>query len=614
MPKINAIKWQIVLTIASLIAIILHFLLRFYNSSYENLPLFFIIIIGGVPFVAQIIAKIYQKNFGADLLAAIALAGSAATGEYIAATLIVFMVASGQSLEIYASRKASFALEALAKRIPSIAHRRANGIIVDISLDQIAIGDEIVIYPHETCPVDGVIIEGSGSMDESYLTGEPYHILKTLGSLVLSGAINENNLIIIRAQKAAQDSRYSKIMEVMKEAEERRPRITRLADEIGAIFTPIALIFAAGAWYFSGDILRFIAVLTVATPCPLLIAIPITVVGAISLAAKRGIIIKDPTVLERLPTCSTAIFDKTGTLTYGEPKLTEVVAAQGFDADDVLQKTASLERYSRHPLAMAIMQAAAQKNLKLLDAKEVAEQSGKGLVGIVENQEIIVTSRKKLLQQNPDLASNIAKTDSGLECVIMIDQKYAATLRFHDAPRSDSHSFVSHLGPEHDFKKIILLSGDRESEVNYLAALLDIEQTYASQSPEQKLEFVKKETALAPTLFMGDGINDAPALTAATVGLAFGQHNSITSEAAGAVIMENTLTKVDELIHISIDMRKIALQSAVGGMALSLGGMWLAAIGSISPAQGALLQEAIDVVAILNALRITWQHKVKSDV
>ncbi len=560
------------------------------------------------------IINILNKGFGADLLAIIALVGSILTAQYIAAALLVFMLVSGKALEKYASRKASSVLEALARRVPSIAHLRNKNIITEITISKIAIGDEIIIYPHETCPVDGSIIEGSGAMDESYLTGEPYQILKTVGSLVLSGAINGDSVIVIRAEKLAEDSRYAKIMEVMKEAEERRPHLMRLADEIGAIFAPIALIFAAATWYFSGDILRFIAVLTVATPCPLLIAIPITVIGAISLAAKNGIIIKDPTVLERLPTCSTAIFDKTGTLTYGEPKLTEILVAQGFAADDILQKTASLERYSRHPLAVAIKNSLEEKKLELLEATEVSERSGQGLRGIVSGQEIMITSRNKVLKQDPQLASIIAVSGSGLECIIMINQKYAATLRFHDAPRADSHSFINHLGPEHNFKKIILLSGDRESEVNYLAALLDIKQTYASQSPEQKLELVKNETALAPTLFMGDGINDAPALTAATVGLAFGQHNNITSAAAGAVILENTLTKVDELIHISIAMRKIALQSAGGGMLLSLVGMGFAAAGMLSPAQGALLQEIIDVVAILNALRITWSVKVVSDV
>jgi len=548
------------------------------------------------------------------MLAIIALIGSLLMAQYLAAALLIFMLLSGKALEKYATNKASSALEALAKRVPSVAHRRANKIISEIAISDIAIGDEIVVYPHETCPVDGVVIEGRGSMDESYLTGEPYQILKTLGSLVLSGAINGDGVIVIRAEKLAQDSRYAKIMMVMKEAEERRPQLMRLADEIGAVFAPLAFTFAAATWYFSGDILRFISVLTVATPCPLLIAIPITVIGAISLAAKNGIIIKDPTVLERLPTCSTAIFDKTGTLTYGEPKLTEIITAEGFGANDILQKTASLERYSRHPLASALKNALTEKNLELLEATEVSERSGQGLRGVVASQEILITSRKKVIQQNPQLASSIAANDSGLECIILVNQKYAATLRFHDTPRIDSSSFIRHLGPEHNFKKIILLSGDRESEVNYLAALLNINKTYASQSPEQKLEFVRKETALAPTIFMGDGINDAPALAAATVGLAFGQNNSITSAAAGAVIMENTLTKVDELLHISIDMRKIAMQSAIGGMLLSFLGMGLAAAGLLSPAEGAMLQELIDVAAILNALRITWSKNIVSDV
>ncbi|MSP33934.1 MAG: HAD family hydrolase, partial [Rickettsiales bacterium] len=329
------------------------------------------------------IINILNKSFGADLLAIIALVGSILTAQYIAAALLIFMLVSGKALEKYASRKASSVLEDLARRVPSIAHLRNKNIITEIAITKIAIGDEIIIYPHETCPVDGSIIEGGGTMDESYLTGEPYQILKTVGSLVLSGAINGDSLIIIRAEKLAEDSRYAKIMEVMKEAEERRPHLMRLADEIGAIFAPIALIFAATTWYFSGDILRFIAVLTVATPCPLLIAIPITVIGAISLAAKNGIIIKDPTVLERLPTCSTAIFDKTGTLTYGEPKLTGIIVAQGFAADDILQKTASLERYSRHPLAIAIKNSLEEKKLELLEATEVSERSGQGLRGIV---------------------------------------------------------------------------------------------------------------------------------------------------------------------------------------------------------------------------------------
>ncbi len=609
-------KWNNFAAVFSVLTIVLHFalLLFGFSQALQNLPLIIAIIISGTPLLWQIILKALNKNLGADLLAAIALVASALTAQYVAAALIIFMLASGQILEEYAKRKASSVLEALAQRMPSNAHRRRGGKISNIKISDIIIGDEIVIYPHETCPVDGVVVEGNGTMDESYLTGEPFHISKTFGSMALSGAINGADLLIIRAEKLPQDSRYAKIMEVMADAENRRPKLIRLADQIGAVFAPLAMALALAAWYFSGDILRFIAVLTVATPCPLLIAIPITIISAISLAAKRSIIIKDPAVLERLPVCSTAIFDKTGTLTYGEPQLSKVFAAQGFSENEIIQKAASLEHYSRHPLATALVDAASKNNLDLLEANQVSERAGQGLHGVINEQEILITSRKKVLQQNPEMASTIVSTDSGLECVVMIDKKYAGTLQFHDAPRTDSHSFIGHLGPEHNFKKIILLSGDRASEVNYLAGLLGIKETFASQSPEQKLEFVRNETAAAPTLFMGDGINDAPALAAATVGIAFGQHNSITSEAAGAVIMENTLIKVDELIHISIKMRRIALQSAVGGMVLSLVGIYLAAMGYLSPAQGALAQEIIDVLAILNALRMTWDKEGFSDL
>jgi P-type E1-E2 ATPase len=360
--------------------------------------------------------------------------------------------------------------------------------------------------------------------------------------------------------------------------------------------------------------MRFLSVLVVATPCPLLIAIPITIISAISMSAKRGIVIKDPTVLERLPTCKIAIFDKTGTLTYGQPELTEIIIATEFSKEEILQKAASLERYSRHPLAYAILKAAKKENLELLEAENVSEKPGQGLIGKVAQQEILITSRNKLQINNPQIISFLPPISSGLECVILINSKYAATLRLHDTPRLEGQSFISHLGPQHNFDRIILLSGDRESEVEYLANNLGIKEMYASQTPEQKLDFVRNETKKSATLFMGDGINDAPALMAATVGLAFGQHSNVTSEAAGAVIMENTLVKVDELFHISDKMRHIASQSAIGGMLLSLGGMALAASGSLSPVEGALLQEFIDIAAILNALRMTWEMKVFSDL
>ncbi len=608
------------LIVLCLLAIAAHFILKLttlpaiHTFAAADLPLLVVIALGGIPLCFQIISNILRGDLGADMLAAIALVAATWLGEYVAVVLIIIMLSGGQALEVYAMRKASSVLRALADRMPSKAHRRKNGQTEEIDLLHIAIGDELVIFPHETAPVDGVVVEGHGSMDESYLTGEPYQVSKTPGASVLSGAINGEAVLVIRAEKLAQDSRYAQIMEVMQEAEQKRPTMRRLGDRIGAIFAPFALLFAIASWYLTGDSERFLAVLVVATPCPLLIAIPITLISAISMAAKRSIIIKDPTVLERLPTCRTAIFDKTGTLTYGKPELTEILTAPDIDKEEILQFAASIEHYSKHPLASAILQAANKDGLKFIEASQVSEKPGQGLTGTVNGTTIRVTHRRKILQQAPEMESNLPPTAAGLECIIMKDDRYAATFRFRDAPRSDGKSFIGHLAPSHQFSKVMLVSGDRESEVSYLAEILGIKDTLASQSPEQKVAIVRSETAKAPTLFMGDGINDAPALASATVGIAFGQHSAVTAEAAGAVIMENTLVKVDELLHISDAMRRIVLQSAIGGMALSVVAMGFAAAGYVTPVAGALLQEAIDIVAIANALRLTWSRRVNTDI
>ncbi|MCA9753829.1 MAG: heavy metal translocating P-type ATPase, partial [Gemmatimonadetes bacterium] len=551
--------------------------------------------------------------FGSDLLAGISIVTSVILGEYLAGTLVVLMLSGGQALENYAVRSASSVLEALARRMPTVAHRRRGGSIEDVPLDDVRPDDEIAIFPHEICPVDGVVIDGHGVMDESYLTGEPYLMSKTPGSDVLSGAVNGQTALTIRATKLAVDSRYAKIMEVMRASEQRRPKLRRLGDQLGAIYTPLAVAIAILAWVLSGEAVRFLAVLVVATPCPLLIAIPVAIIGSISLSARRGIIIKDPAVLERIDTCRVAIFDKTGTLTYGEPRLTEVLPAAGHAADDVLALVASLERYSKHPLAGAILQAAEERRLALREAERISEQPGDGLRGEIAGRSLRVTNRSRLLADRPEDAARLPPVEGGLECVIAIDERYAATFRFRDEPRADGESFIRHLRPRHRFERVMLVSGDRESEVRHLAERVGITEVHAGQTPEQKLEIVRRETAAAPTLFLGDGINDAPALTAATVGIAFGQESDITAEAAGAVVLESSLEKVDELLHVAGRMRTIALQSAVGGMALSVVGTFIAAAGYLPPVGGAILQEVIDVFAVVNALRVALPPKTLTD-
>ena len=605
----------------ALLAIVLHLLLR-YLFKYDELfagypmydiPLFAALVLGGIPLVLDLAWNLIRFEFSSDLLAGISIVTAVLLGEYLAGTLVVLMLSGGETLEAYAVQNASSVLHALAKRMPSEAHRKDKGDVKDIQLDEVVIGDLLVVFPHEICPVDGTVVDGHGSMDESYLTGEPYVLSKAPGSTVLSGAINGETAMTIRADKLPVDSRYAKIMQVMRESEQQRPHMRRLGDQLGAVYTPVAVAIAILAWVISGNPVLFLAVLVVATPCPLLIAIPVSIIGSISLAARRGIIIKDPAVLEKIETCRVAMFDKTGTLTYGQPKLTDIHIEEDFEQEEVLALVASLERYSRHPLSSAILEAARHAKLDLPEAGQVSEKPGEGLRGIVKGRSLRITSRKKLAVLQPEFAQKIPPLSGGMECVILIDDRYAATFQFRDEPRTEGSPFIGHLKKLHRFERVLLISGDRESEVKYLAEKVGIREVYAGQSPEEKLELVRKETSQANTVFLGDGINDAPALTAATVGIAFGKASDIITEAAGAVILDSSLQRVDELMHIGRRMRSIALQSAVGGMALSVVGMIFAAFGMLPPVAGAVAQEVIDVFAVANALRVAITPKTLTD-
>ncbi len=563
-----------------------------------------VLLVGGGPLVFGLVRRALAGEFGSDLLAGISIIAATILGEYLAGAIIVLMLSGGSTLELYATHRASAVLEALAGRMPRIAHRKNGEQTVDVDVSEIRLGEHLVLFPHETCPVDGVVVEGRGSMNESYLTGEPFLMGKAPGAAVLSGALNSNSVLTISVSRLPADSRYAKIMRVMQEAEANRPKIRRIADRLGAWYTLLALSMGVAGWLIGGSAQRFLAVVVIATPCPLLLAIPVAIVGAVSLAASRSIIVKNPSMLERIDGCRTVIFDKTGTLTYGKPTLTEVVCAPGYERRHIIQIAASLEQYSRHPLASTITEAAKREGIPLALVEEVAEQPGQGLTGRVAGKLIWITGRAQAAASGTEFAGSPPASSSGMECVILIDGKYAGTLRFRDTPRRDSRSFVTHLNPRHQVKKILLLSGDREPEVRHLAGEVGITETLSSQTPEQKLAVVRAETKLADTLFIGDGINDAPAMQAATVGVAFGPGSDVTAEAADAVILEPTLEKVDELIHIGRRMKRIALQSAVGGMSLSMLGMLIAAAGYLPPVEGAIAQEVIDVAAVVNALRV----------
>jgi heavy metal translocating P-type ATPase len=597
----------------SLAAITLHLALRagFESTGLRaDLPLAAVLVLCGAPLAAHLAWRAFHGEFGSDQLAGISIVAAFLLREYLAGTIVVLMLAGGNALEQMAMAKAASALRALARRVPAIAHRRSGAEFHDIAVDHVAIGDELSVLPHEICPVDGVVIQGHGSMDESYLTGEPFTISKGPGSPVLSGAINGESPLEVRTARVAADSRFARIMHVMRAAEQGRPAMRRVGDQLGAVYTPVALVLAAIAWWWSGQPERFLSVVVIATPCPLIIAIPVAIIGAISTAARRGIVIKDPAALEQMTLCRTMIMDKTGTLTYGRPTLQDEEYGSPWTRDRVLPLVAALERHSRHPLAGAIVRAAEAARYPLPDVQWLREEPGAGLVGQVAASRVRITSRARA----SETLVLPPGEPSGLECVVLIDDRYAATFRFHDEPRPDSRDFVTHLGPRHGFTRVLLVSGDRESEVRRLAKSVAITEIHALTSPEEKVEIVRRETARAKTLFVGDGINDAPALLTATVGIAFGTHSDVTAESAGVVVIDTSLSKVDELMHISRRLRRVALQSGIGGMALSVIGMLLAVAGLLTPVAGAIGQELIDLLAVLNALRTARAPALLTDI
>lgn len=582
--------------------IIAALILRYVGSNSWSAVLLGGILICGAPLFYDLVREILRGNFSVDLLALLSVVTSLVMHQYWVAAIVILMLSGGKTLEDYATGKASSVLSALAKRMPQNAHVvDPSGTAHDVPVESVAVNDEVIIYPHEICPIDGIILSGSGSMDESYLTGEPFEIAKAPGSTVLSGAINGNTLLTIRATSLVTNSRYAQIVSVLHESERSRPRLRRLGDRLGGWYTPIAVAAAALSWALSGHAERFLAVLVIATPCPLLIGIPVAIISAISVAARRGIVIKDAAVLEKISTCKALIVDKTGTLTYGKPALTEILCDKQSDRALLLQLAASVEMYSKHPLAGAMLEAAAKESVPLLKATQVSEVPGSGLHARIGDHSIWITGRKKL---PPEMAASLPPSATGLECVAIMDDRVTGAFRFEDQPRQDTKPFLDHLAPHHDINHVTLLSGDRIAEVTLFATRMQIEHVYGGMSPEEKVKIVRDLTRQTQTIYIGDGINDAPAMLNATVGIALGVNSEITSEAAGAVILESSLRGVDELMHIGARMRRIALQSAIGGMSVSVVGMLAAGFGIITPIQGALLQEAIDLLAILNSLRM----------
>ena len=454
------------------------------------LPLYAVLVLGGLPLLFKLGRKLIARDFGSDLLAGVSIATAVLLGEYLVACIVVLMLSGGEALELFAARRASSILAALSRRMPDVAHRSAATGIVDITLDDIRVGDRLVVLPHELCPVDGVVQQGHGWMDESYLTGEPYRTSKAPGSHVLSGAINGDSAMTIEATQLPVDSRYARIMRVMREAEAKRPHLRRLGDQLGAWYTPLALAIGAAGWLLTGSANRFLAVVVIATPCPLLLAIPVAIIGAVSLAARHAIVVRDPAMLERIGSCRAIVLDKTGTLTYGKPSLTDVICAPGFTREQILALAGSLERYSKHPLAGAVVRAADEQRVPLAEVAQLNETPGAGLRGVVGTETVEIVGRNAVERDRPDLHAALPAQSGGLESLVLVDGAFAAALRFRDEPREEGGSFIRHLLPRHQVDRVMILSGDRESEVRYLASRVGISEVHYGKTPEEKVEIV----------------------------------------------------------------------------------------------------------------------------
>ena len=590
-------------TLVSGIAVIVHLVLRFLAGApqaWAEMPLFGALTLGGVPIVAVLTRKLLAQEFGSDFLAGVSIVTAVALREYLVATIVILMLSSGAALETFAARRASRVLEMLAKRMPAIAHRKIADAMMDVAAGEIAAGEILVVLPHEICPVDGVIVEGRGSMNEAYLTGEPFEVEKAPGATVLSGALNGGSLLTIRAGKRATDSRYASIMRVMEETQQRRPRLRRLGDMLGGWYTPLAVGLAVLVWILSGNVERFLAVLVIATPCPLLIAIPAAVIGGVSLCARRGIIIKNPAVLEQIDSCRTFIFDKTGTLTYGKPALTRIVCAPGLTEGEVLRATASLERYSKHPLATAIVEAARQRRYDPLPVSELSEPPGQGLQGTVSGRRVLLTGRNRVAADRLALPS----VQPGLECLVFLDGKFAALLGFEDSPREESRVFLKHLRPRHRVDRVMLVSGDREAEVRSLAEKVGIRVAHGATTPEEKVELVRAETERAKTAYVGDGINDAPALMEATVGVAMGSGTDVARESADVMLIGNDLLTLVDTLAVARRCRRIILFNFVGTLTVDGLGVGLAALGLLNPLLAAFIHVSSELAFILNSARV----------
>jgi heavy metal translocating P-type ATPase len=567
-------------------------------------------IIACLPLAWGMLQTLRDGNYGLDILALTAIVTSVILKEYWAGMVIVLMLTGGESLEEYAESRAKSELSSLLKQKPKTTHLVKGSKTIDIAVREVKVGDRITIFPGEVVPVDGVVLEGTSSFDESSLTGESLPVVKNVGEQLLSGSVNMEGTVTVRAIRSAADSQYEQIIKLVKSASASQSPFVRLADRYSIPFTVVSFIIAGSVWIISGDPLRFLQVLVVATPCPLLLGAPIALISGMSRAAKHGIIVKTGSALERLAAIETIAFDKTGTLTEGIPTVEKIETYNTHTKNEVLAAASALEQSSTHVLAKAIIGAATAAKVKIQKAKQVQEKSGLGLSGRISGKTILV-GRKNLLEQHEvELPkSAIAKQTA---TYIAINGKLAGVITFKDTVRAESKIMLEQLRKA-GIKHTLMVTGDNQQTADKIAKELGITDVKAECLPADKIHAIE-QVAHKPVAFVGDGVNDAPVLTAADVGIALGARGSTAaSESADVVIMLDDVSRVASGVQIAKRTFFIAQQSILIGIFISLGLMGVFATGKFKPVYGAAIQEVVDIIVILNALRAhgSWRRVTK---
>jgi heavy metal translocating P-type ATPase len=565
-----------------------------------------------VPVVVALAVSIARDlllgRMGVDAIAFLSMTAALALGQSLAGIVVAIMYAGGTVLEDFAIARAEGNLKSLVDRAPRIAHRRVDQIVEDVPIEEVRIGDAIVIRAGEVIPVDGLVASPIAVIDESALTGEPIPVTRQDGETARSGALNAGETFAIKATATAGESTYAGIVRLVTAAQTAKAPFIRLADRYALLLLGVTVVVAGGAWLMTGDPIRGLAVLVVATPCPLILAAPVAFIAGVSQAARRGILIKGSAPLEALARTHTVLFDKTGTLTVGGARLVAIETAPGQSADDVLRLAGSLEQASQHVVAAAIVSAAIGKGLDLRMPEQVHEVMGSGLEGVVAGQNVRVGSQQLIFgAHKPDdwavRAVRRASWRSALSVFVSVDGRTIGALLLADELRKEAPRAVQSLRAA-GIARIVMVTGDRADAAETIGAALNLDAVLSDRVPSDKVDAVVTERRLHPTLMVGDGINDAPALAAADVGIALGARGaSASSEAADVVILVDRLDRVSEAIAIARRARGIALESIVSGMVLSGIAMGVAAFGWLTPVAGAITQEAIDVAVILNALR-----------